>query len=108
MTVRQHQVSFVSLVNSFIHDKSVTVGSGRGFGSGSLKVDGRIFAMVSADRVVLKLPSKRVSELIATGRGEPFDAGKGRPLKEWVALSNLPDSSMRTLAREALRFVKDG
>lgn len=108
MTVRQPQATFVSLVNSLVHDKSVTVGSGRGFGSGSLKVDGRIFAMVSADRLVLKLPSQRVSELIATGKGEPFDAGKGRPLKEWVALPNVPDRSVRTLAREALSFVKNG
>jgi hypothetical protein len=83
MTVPQPQVTFASLVNSLIHDKSVTVGSGRGFGSGSLKVDGRIFAMVSADRLVLKLPSQRVNELIATGKGELDRPGFGGEPRAW-------------------------
>ena len=86
--------------------EGVSVGSGRrGFGSDALTVHGRIFAMVSQGRLVLKLPRDRVAELIERGDGLPFDAGKGRPMKEWVVLQ--PGSSRRwsLLAEEACDFV---
>ncbi|MBA2381883.1 MAG: hypothetical protein H0V73_07210 [Chloroflexi bacterium] len=61
--------------------------------------------MVSGGRLVLKLPASRVSELLAAGGGLPFDAGKGRPLREWVALADADDATWRSLAREAATFV---
>src|ERR1700694_3767291 len=61
-------------------------GSTPRFGSSALRVEGRIFAMVSRGRLVLKLPPQRVAELIGSGDGGPYDAGKGRPMKEWVSL----------------------
>ena len=81
---------------------------GRSFGSDALRVHGRIFAMMSAGRLVLKMPAARVAELIGAGEGHPFDAGKGRPMKEWVAID--PDRQDRwlVLATEALRFVGGG
>jgi TfoX/Sxy family transcriptional regulator of competence genes len=77
----------------------------RGFGRGTLQVRGRIFAMISRGRLVLKLPRERVAELIATGDGQPFDAGKGRPLAEWLTLGDSDDTRWRDLAREAADFV---
>ena len=86
--------------------EGVTLGSGRrGFGSGALHVSGRIFAMVSGGRVVVKLPPDRVASLIATGDGSPFDAGKGRPMKEWVALAPGDDETWWARAEEAREFV---
>ena len=97
---------FASLVASFAGDDAVAVGGGsRGFGSGALQVGGRIFAMVSGDRLVLKLPRQRVDELLGNGHGLPFDAGKGRPLREWVALADRPEVPWAELAREARTFV---
>ena len=78
-------------------------GEGRAFGSSALKVDRKIFAMAVAGRLVLKLPAARVRALIADGDGMPFDAGKGRPMKEWVALAD--DTEAITLAEEAYAFV---
>jgi hypothetical protein len=87
----------------------VALGSGRrGFGSDALTVFGRIFAMVSGSRLVLKLPANRVAELIELGDGVPFDAGKGRPMREWVALTEQSSRRWSTLAAEACQFVGGG
>jgi len=53
---------------------------------------------------VVKLPRERVAELLGSDRGDPFDAGKGRPMKEWVTLRT-PESEWIELTREARRFV---
>jgi hypothetical protein len=94
---------FATLVGETAADPDVVVGSsGRGFGSGALTLNGRIAAMVSHDRLVLKLPAARVAELIATGRGSTFDAGKGKPLREWLVVDD--DADWRGLADEAIAF----
>jgi hypothetical protein len=94
-----------SLAMMFRDEPAVTIGQGRGFGSETVQVNGRIFAMVSAGRLVLKLPRKRVQALVDGGEGIPFEAGKGRPMKEWVALPHDSHAAWRDLAREALLFV---
>lgn len=103
---------FADVIAAMTGRQNVAVGTGRrGFGTDALTVEGRIFAMVSHDRLVLKLPSSRVAELIAAGAGLAFDAGKGRPMKEWVVVAGrLADSNqqIRALADEALRFVAAG
>ena len=57
----------------------VTVAEGRGFGSGTLQVTGRIHAMASRGRFVVKLPRARADTLIASGtasRSTPAKAGQ--------------------------------
>ena len=61
--------------------------------------------MVSRSRLVLKLPQRRVAELIGSGGGDSYDAGKGRPLKEWVSLDPERQEDWLELATEALAFV---
>jgi TfoX/Sxy family transcriptional regulator of competence genes len=99
---------FATIASALKGDEGVTVGSGkRGFGSGALHVDGRIFAMVTGDRFVVKLPRQRVAALVESGDGSPFDAGKGRPMKEWVVLGDRISRHWLTLAREAKAFVAE-
>jgi hypothetical protein len=98
---------FAAIVEALASSEGVTVGAGRrGFGSGALQVDGRIFAMTRRGGLVLKLPSQRVTELVASGDGTPFDAGKGVPMREWVVLSQRAEERWLPLAKEALAFVR--
>ena len=98
---------FDAVATALAGEPGVTVGSGRrGFGSDALQVDGRIFAMARHGGLVLKLPRDRVAELIASGDGSPFDAGKGRPMREWVVIEDGNTKRWTTLAREALAFVR--
>jgi hypothetical protein len=104
---------FASVVSAFAGDPRVEApladdapaAEGKGkFGSRGLKVDGKVFAMPSRGRLVVKLPSARVAELVASKKGEPFVLG-ARRMKEWVAFSDGTSASWRALAREAREFV---
>lgn len=98
---------FEAIARRLARRKGVTVGSGRrGFGSDALQVEGRIFAMARRGGIVLKLPATRVAELVDNGAGAPFDAGKGRPMKEWVVVSRTAGQGGLALAEEALAFVR--
>ena len=79
-------------------------GRGREFGSNALKINHKIFAMLVGGRLVVKLPRARVTELIDTGRGHPFDSGKGVPMKEWIVLAG-DEAECRALVVEAQAFV---
>ena len=99
---------FNRVIRAFARDRRVTVGDGKGFGSGGLKVDGKLFALMSSrGQFVAKLPKERVSELVADGRGEAFDPGHGRLMREWIALHGAGGDWV-ALAREARRFVGGG
>ena len=102
---------FASLVQRFLGEPGVTPpeaeAGARRFGSDALKVDGRIFAMVTNGTLVVKLPARRVSELLEAGEGASFDGGKGRPMKEWLTVDPASDDERwRELANEALAFVR--
>ncbi|MBV9265106.1 MAG: hypothetical protein JO061_02945 [Acidobacteriaceae bacterium] len=102
---QETQRTFARVVDAFAADKDVTYGGGKGFGSTALKVRGKIFAMVSSrGQFVAKLPRERVEELVTQGTGHYFDSGRGKLMKEWVAL-DAAYPLWPTLAMEARRFV---
>ena len=97
---------YTALVKSFEASSAARVVEGKGFGStGQLKVGGKIFAMLVRDKLVVKLPRTRVDALVVSGDGERFDAGKGKPMAEWFALSPGSSRLWRALADEAMAFV---
>jgi hypothetical protein len=96
---------FSPVVAAFARTRDVTYG-GKGFGSSGLKVSGKLFAMMSSKgNFVAKLPKDRVDELVRLGKGEYFDPGHGRLMKEWVSLDGAPASWVE-LAKEAHRYVR--
>jgi len=81
---------------------------GRIFQSDGLKVEGRLCAFVTRGNLVVKLPADRVAELIAGGDGRPFDANRGRPMKEWVSLQPSDEAACTAYVREESAFVGSG
>ena len=98
-----------ALVATMLADGSATYGNEggaqRAFGSTSLKTDGKIFAMLVKDRLVVKLPARRVEALVAEGVGQRFDPGHGRIQKEWLSVRGDDPGEWQALATESEAFV---
>jgi hypothetical protein len=107
MTALPADQRFESLVDEFVGRDGVTPPRpGRGFGSGALRYQGRIFAMHVRGELVVKLPRARVDALVAEGAGVRFDANKGTPMREWLRLASASALDWSALAGEALDFAR--
>jgi hypothetical protein len=71
-----------------------------------LRVSGEFLAMAEFKDcgLIVKLPRTRVSELVASGIGQPF-APAGRVFREWVSVPALDRQLWRELLREGVTFV---
>lgn len=95
---------FASISKVELGRRGVSAGTGFGANPG-LRVQGKIFAMVVRGELVVKLPKDRVSELSDAGVGRTFDAGKGRPMKEWLSVPARFGRRWEGLVDEARTFV---
>jgi hypothetical protein len=78
---------------------------GKIFHSTGLKSRGKFFAFVRRGEFVVKLPAERVAQLVSTEEGVRFEAGKGRPMKEWVVLRPADRDTVATYVEEAFIFL---
>lgn len=104
-SARSVEQRYEGLTRAFLGRAGVTR-DGTGFGAGSLKINGKMFASLSSKgEFIVKLARSRVDALVETGDGVRFDPGHGRLMKEWLAVS--PDSplSWESIADEAMRFT---
>ena len=70
---------FESLCEEYAGVSGVTVPKGgSGFGSNAIKINKSIFAMLVDDRIVVKLPAARVTQLISSGDGRAFRCREGK------------------------------
>jgi hypothetical protein len=99
------ETSFGTIADRLLREPAVEDGTGFGASPG-LRVGGKIFAMLVGDRLVLKLPAARCEVLVFADAAEPFERGQGRPLREWVVVSDEIESDWLALARESLEFVR--
>jgi hypothetical protein len=95
---------FAAAVAPFDPDPRVSAGTGFG-GAPGRRVDGRIFAMLVRDALIVKLPATRVQELVEDGTATSFDAGKGRPMREWASIPPDAPGDWPALVAEAFGFV---
>lgn len=101
---------FEALVAEYASDPRVTPpdtsgASARKFGSNGLKLRDKIFAMLSGDRLVVKLPRQRVDALVEAGDGERMVSGGAREMKEWLVLATDSELDWSALAREAYAYA---
>ena len=97
-----------ALAQVMLGQADVTLGSPgkNGFGTGALQLRGRVFAMLTAGTLVVKLPRQRVDALVASGDGNRFDPRRdGRLMKEWLVVAPTSEQDWLSLARDALEFV---
>jgi hypothetical protein len=89
------------------HLREPEVSVGRSLSNETLTVNGKIFAFVKDDRLVVKLPAARAAELVAAGRAAAFQSG-GRRMREWITVP-LPaaggDEPWRGLMADARVYV---
>jgi hypothetical protein len=85
------------------------VSAGTGFGRNQgLRMGGKIFAMLVRGELVVKQPRDRVDELVDAEVAVRFDAGRGRPMKEWASVGPGASRRWRGLVEEARAFVGAG
>lgn len=91
---------FTQLLNHFLSQKNVTKQGN------SLKYKRKMFLMLNNERFIVKLPAERVATLLESGEGLPYDAGTGKPLKEWLIISRIDLESWIKYGEEAKAFAQ--
>lgn len=86
-------------------DVQFGMSNGSAFGASALKFDGKIFAMLVGESLVIKVAKVRADELVAQNAGVYFDPGHGRVMKQWVALDRSTTERRVGLAQEALDYA---
>lgn len=97
------QALFDAVVAAFAGRPDISFG--RVMASHGLKTQGRLFAFLRKDKLVLKLSAQRVAAVVLTEGATHFDRGDGRPMREWAAVPPAPVDVWIGLAHEAERFV---
>lgn len=65
-----------------------------------------MFAFLDArGHLVVKLPAERVDALVTEGRGVRWVPGRGRAMREWLAVGPANSARWLPLARDARTFV---
>ncbi len=98
------EAAFETLVRRFGREPDVTRGTGFGASPG-LRVDGRIFAMLPAGALVVKLPAERCAAIVQAGDGALMVSGK-RTMREWLVVDGVDEDAWAALAAEALDYVR--
>ena len=87
------EARYVAPCEAFFAHGDVSPSEKSGFGASALTIEGRILAMLTRGRLVVKLPRARV------------DANRGASMKEWLTVDPAHEADWRDLAEEALRYL---
>jgi hypothetical protein len=98
---------FEKLANEMATSGPETPAFREGFGTGSLFVGKKMYAVLDeSGALVLKLSPARVQELIARSVGAPWHPGTGKPLKEYVAIGVDQHAQWLPLAKESREYMR--
>ncbi len=99
-------------VKAFLDDLLIGmpgVKAGKSWGYPSYKINGKIFAFVGGEGIALKLPVKRVQELVAQGGCvRAFEVAEGIVWKAWVSIDRADPNDYEQdmpLFEESIAFV---
>jgi len=96
---------YEKLKSGFVGDNDIE--AGQMFGKACMKVNGKAFLAQHLDTIVFKLDeSDRNKALLIAGARLWDPSGKGRPMKEWVALPIAAKSRFAKLAFGAKSYVQ--
>jgi hypothetical protein len=99
-----HKAMFDSLV-----DGMPGVKGGKAFGYPAYKVNGKVFAFVGGEGIILKLGQRRVDELVASRPPcQVFEVTEGVYWKDWLSINRADSAAFeddRDLIEEAVFFV---
>jgi hypothetical protein len=100
-------VEYGKLVDALVDGNEVT--AGQMFGKQCLKVGGKAFLALQGDVLAFKLGSPEHGKALSLPGSALWDpSGKGRPMKEWVAVPVSSSRSFKSLAKGALEYVRGG
>ncbi len=71
----------------------------------SLKIRKKMFVFFGKGKIVLKLPKERVTELLNSKEGLPYDPGTGNIMKEWVIIPVEFSDKWQDLTLEAKEYA---
>ncbi len=95
---------YALLVSCLGADEGVALG--QMFGKACIKIHGKAFVSQHKDAVVFKLTGAHHQQAMALDGAALWDpSGKGRPMKEWVALPVSARAHFRALADAARTYV---
>jgi len=98
---------YEKLVKTYGTDPLVV--AGQMFGKACLKLNGKAFLAQHKDAIVFKLSGASHGKAIALPGALLWDpSGKGRPMKEWVALPSSARPSFAALASAAYDYIANG
>jgi hypothetical protein len=96
---------FWDLVDPLLTEPGTTIGTLVRFPC--LRAEGNFFATCDhrTGDLIVKLPRRRVDELVATGGARPF-APAGRTFKEWATVPDRDEDTWRALLAEARDYAR--
>ena len=71
----------------------------------ALKIKRKMFVFLNQDNITVKLPKNRVTELLASGEGLPYDPGNGKIMKEWVTIPLKISDKWMAFVQEGMEFA---
>jgi hypothetical protein len=88
------------------YSEGLDIAVGQMFGKPCIKVNGKAFIAQHKETVVFKLSGQSHAKALACPGAILWDpSGKGRPMKEWVALPASASAMFNTLADASLAYL---